>query len=313
MNALASTTAPYQALVCIYLAGGNDSNNMVIPIATAQQNYGLYAQGRQRLGDPAGLAACRFRTAPKRTACIRSCRRWRRFTLHGNAAILANVGMLVQPTTPAIFQSRTCAQLPSQLFSHSDQASQWQAAIPNGTAVTGWGGRVEDNLLAQYNAARRLLARHIDIRLRSVLHRRSRLSPPPCRWAEPRCCLGATTPSRLTAVQQLMSFDNGLKLVQAANANFNRGVGFSQALERALTTASIKTVFPNTLLGAATTDRGKDDEHPRRAWHRASGVLLPTRWLRYARRASIATGSSAAAVQPGDRPVLSATAGSGHG
>ncbi len=54
MNALASTTAPYQALVCIFLAGGNDSNNMVIPVATAQQNYSLYAQGRQGLAIPQG-------------------------------------------------------------------------------------------------------------------------------------------------------------------------------------------------------------------------------------------------------------------
>ena len=49
MNALANSTAPYQALVCIFLAGGNDSHNMVVPIATAQQSYSVYAQGRQTL------------------------------------------------------------------------------------------------------------------------------------------------------------------------------------------------------------------------------------------------------------------------
>src|SRR5205823_5231763 len=52
MNALASNSAPYQALVCIFLAGGNDSHNMVIPVTTAQQNYGVYAQGRQTLALP---------------------------------------------------------------------------------------------------------------------------------------------------------------------------------------------------------------------------------------------------------------------
>ena len=61
--------------------------------------------------------------------------------------------------------------------------------------------------------------------------------------------IGATSQSRLTAVKQLMQFDNGMTLVQAANANFNRGVGFSQALNAALTTASIKTAFPNTIIG----------------------------------------------------------------
>jgi uncharacterized protein (DUF1501 family) len=146
MNALASTSAPYQALVCIYLAGGNDSHNMVIPIATAQQNYSLYAQGRQTLALPqAGLHAIQngadtyglHPLMPEMAALYGA----------GNAAILANVGMLVQPTTKQIFQQNLLAQLPSQLFSHSDQTSQWQAAIPNGTASTGWGGRVEDNLL----------------------------------------------------------------------------------------------------------------------------------------------------------------------
>src|SRR6185437_13233285 len=58
----------------------------------------------------------------------------------GNAAVLANVGMLVQPTNKQIFQSNNQSQLPSQLFSHSDQVNQWQSAIPNGTASTGWGG-----------------------------------------------------------------------------------------------------------------------------------------------------------------------------
>lgn len=247
MNALASSTAPYQALVCIFLAGGNDSNSMVIPIATAQQNYSLYVQGRQTLAIPqASLQPIQngadtyglHPLMPEMAALYTA----------GNAAIVANVGMLVQPTTPAIFQQNLLAQLPSQLFSHSDQTNQWQAAIPNGTASTGWGGRVEDNLLAQYNAnagftpvtstsgcglfctGQQTFAATVPVGGASLLQ-------------------GATTPSRLTAVQQLMSFDNGLQLVTAANANFNRGVGFSTTLTNALKSAKVNTVFPATLIG----------------------------------------------------------------
>ena len=111
MNALASTTAPYQALVCIFLAGGNDSNNMVIPVATAQQSYGCYAQGRQ------GLAIAQGTLLPIKNGSDN-------YGLHplmpeiqalynnGNAAILTNVGMLVQPTTPAIFQKNNLAKAP---------------------------------------------------------------------------------------------------------------------------------------------------------------------------------------------------------
>src|SRR6266699_6467901 len=94
MNALASTTAPYQALVCIFLAGGNDGHNMVIPITTAQQNYSLYAQGRQSLALPqSSLQGIQdgsdtyglHPNMPEIASLYQA----------GNAAILANVGMLV--------------------------------------------------------------------------------------------------------------------------------------------------------------------------------------------------------------------------
>ena len=247
MNALASGSAPYQALVCIFLAGGNDSNNMVVPVVTAQQSYSLYAQGRQTLAIPQasllpiqnGADAYGVHPLMPEMANLYTA---------GNAAIVANVGMLVQPTTPSTFQQNLLAQLPAQLFSHSDQTNQWQAAIPNGTASTGWGGRVEDNLLSQYNASagftpmtatsgcglfctgQQTFAATVPVGGASLLQ-------------------GANTPSRLAAVQQLMTFDNGLKLVTAANTNFNRGVGFSTTLTNALKSAKVNTVFPATLIG----------------------------------------------------------------
>ena len=248
MNALASTSAPYQALVCIFLAGGNDSHNTVIPIATGQQNYSLYAQGRQTLAisqasllpiqngaDTYGLHP----TMPEIQSLYQA----------GNAAVVANVGMLVQPTTRQLYQAQNLAKLPAQLFSHSDQTSQWQSAIPNGTSPTGWGGRVEDNLAAQYNAGaafspitstggcglfctgQQTFAATVPVGGASLL-------------------MGANSASRLQAVQQLMTFDNGLKLVQAANTILNRGVGFSNALTAALATSTVNTVFPNTLIAS---------------------------------------------------------------
>jgi uncharacterized protein (DUF1501 family) len=248
MNALASPTAPYQALVCIFLAGGNDGNNLVVPIKTAQQSYSLYAQGRQSLALPQsallpiqnGADSYGFHPNMPEVQALYN---------NGNAAIITNVGMLVQPTTRAIFQSNNGALLPAQLFSHSDQVSQWQTAIPNGTANTGWGGRMEDSLLSQFNSAAtfspvtstsgcglfctgaQTFAATVPVGGASLLQ-------------------GATSSSRLAAVQQLMSFDNGLKLVQAANATFNRGVGFSTALNNALATAKVNTPFPATALGA---------------------------------------------------------------
>lgn len=248
MNALASCNgAPYQALVCIFLAGGNDSHNMVVPISTAQQNYGLYAQGRQSLAlaqslllpiqdgsDVYGLHP----NMPEIQSLYNS----------KNAAILANVGMLVQPTTRQIFQLNNQAALPSQLFSHSDQTSQWQSAIPNGTASTGWGGRVEDNL-QQCNSS----AHFSPITATTgcgLFCTGQQTFPATVPVGGASLLAGANTPNRLAAVQQLMTFDNGLKLVQAANATFTRGVGFSNALNSALATAKLNTPFPTSGLGS---------------------------------------------------------------
>jgi uncharacterized protein (DUF1501 family) len=247
MNALASSSAPYQALVCIFLAGGNDSNNMVVPITTSQQNYSLYAQGRQGLALPQS-ALLTIKNGVDTYGLHPLMPEVQALYNAGNAAVLANVGMLVQPTTPQLFQSNNLAKLPAQLFSHSDQTNQWQTAIPNATATTGWGGRVEDNLLPQYNAN----AAFSPVTSTSgcglfCTGQQTYAATVPVGGAS--LLIGATSQSRLTAVQQLMTFDNGLKLVQAANTNFNRGVGFSTALNAALATAKVNTTFPSTILG----------------------------------------------------------------
>jgi uncharacterized protein (DUF1501 family) len=248
MNALASTSVPYEALVCIFLAGGNDSHNMVVPIATAQQNYSLYAAGRQSLALPqAGLRPIQdgsdtygLHPLMPEIANLYSA---------GNAAIVANLGMLVQPTTRQIYQNQNGATLPSQLFSHSDQTNQWQSAIPNGTSPTGWGGRVEDTLQQPYNSGagftpitattgcglfctgQQTFAATVPVGGVSLLQ-------------------GANSASRLAAVQQMLTFDNGLKLVQAANANLTRGVGFSTTLTNALAGVTITTPFPASLIAS---------------------------------------------------------------
>ena len=245
MNALAAGPAPYQALVCIFLAGGNDSHNMVIP--ADPQNYALYAKARQLLALPQadlqpignGGAAYGLHPLMPEIASLYNA---------GNAAVIANVGMLVQPTTKQIFQNQNLAQLPAQLFSHSDQTNQWQAAIPNGTASTGWGGRVEDNLTPTYNS----MATFTPVTATTgcglfCTGQQTFAATVPVGGAS--LLQGATTAARLNAVQQLMQFDNGLKLVTAANANFNRGVGFSTALTNALKTAVVNTVFPGTQIG----------------------------------------------------------------
>lgn len=256
MALLASPSANYQALVCIFLSGGNDGHNMVIPIniTTSQNSYALYAQGRQSLAQPLGKLQAPIQNGPDTYGLHPLMPEIAALYQAGNAAIVANVGMLVQPTTRAVFQSQNLAKLPAQLFSHSDQTNQWQSAIPNGTSPTGWGGRVEDTLQQPYNAGAgftpitatggcglfctgaQTFAATVPVGGASLLN-------------------GATTPERLNAVNQLIGtnivsgFDNGLKLVTAANTTFLRGVGFSATLTNALKGVALKSVFPGTLIG----------------------------------------------------------------
>ena len=241
-----SNNNPYQALVCIFLAGGNDGHNTVIPITTAQQNYSLYAQGRQSLALPQGSLLPiangndTYGLHPKLGGL-------QALYNSGVCAVMANVGMLVKPIDRPTYLTNNAALVPAQLFSHSDQVSQWQTTVPDGSAATGWGGMIEDLMASNANAG----AAFSPITATSgcglfCTGQQTFASTVPVGGAS---LLTGATGGRLPAVQQLMTFDNGLKLVQAANATFTRGVGFSQALNSALATAKVNTPFPPTLIG----------------------------------------------------------------
>jgi uncharacterized protein (DUF1501 family) len=134
----------YKALVCVFLSGGNDSNNLVIPRGTAHANY---AAIRQNLTipesallpiNPADGDGNEYGLHP-------SCSGIANLFEGGKAAILFNVGPLLFPTTRIQYQKKLVA-LPPQLFSHSDQVMHWQTSLPDQPPRTGWGGRIADLL-----------------------------------------------------------------------------------------------------------------------------------------------------------------------
>ena len=139
----------YKALVCVFLYGGNDSFNTVVPKTSA--GYGLYDGTRHAIALPA--TQLQVLTAPTNGAG--SAGDGYQYGLHpgmpelaavfnaGNAAIVANVGTLVAPVTQSQYQAGTIA-LPPQLFSHSDQEAYWQSSPPSNMPTTGWGGRIAD-------------------------------------------------------------------------------------------------------------------------------------------------------------------------
>ena len=142
----ATTSDGYKALVCLFLAGGNDSHNWVVP--TDSSNYASYTAARAELAWPAaklqGIASSsqgsgRSFGMPLELGPLRS---WYEA---GQCALLANVGTLERPLTKTEFQASV--GLPSKLFSHNDQQANWQSLQPEG-APTGWGGRMGDLLMS---------------------------------------------------------------------------------------------------------------------------------------------------------------------
>lgn len=141
----ASDTTGYKALICVFLYGGNDSYNWLVP--RAQSDYDLYAQVRQNLALARDqlLPLTPLNTGGREYGLHPSCTALQSLFQAGKAAFIVNTGSLIQPTTAAQFQNES-VPLPPQLFSHSDQQSQMMTAVPQATAAYGWGGRVADLL-----------------------------------------------------------------------------------------------------------------------------------------------------------------------
>lgn len=133
----------YRALVCLFLAGGNDANNLIIP--NDSSGYSTYAAGRTTLALPqTGLLGISPKTTDGRAWALHpSTTALKTLFDTGKCALLANVGTLCVPTTKTQYQKGS-VPLPLQLFSHNDQQVEWQSSVPDKPFATGWGGRLAD-------------------------------------------------------------------------------------------------------------------------------------------------------------------------
>jgi len=144
-----ANTTDFKALVCILLAGGNDSFNMLVP--TDNDTYNEYATTRSNLALSQssllpldGLHNGRLYGIHPSLANIQS------IFNNGSLSFLSNVGSLVEPTSKENYVNGS-ACLPLGLFSHADEIAHWQTSTPNTRSSIGWGGRMAD-VLAQSNA-----------------------------------------------------------------------------------------------------------------------------------------------------------------
>ena len=139
----AAQGADYKALVGVFLFGGNDGNNSIVPLGSSQ--YGLYSQGRGVLALPQSSLTSLDGNYGVHSGLAGLADIWS----DGALAPVFNVGPLIQPTTQAQYEAQS-VPLPSSLFSHNDQQIVWQTADPTEVLTTGWGGRVIDSIQSSY-------------------------------------------------------------------------------------------------------------------------------------------------------------------
>ena len=254
INALAQSTcaADYKALVCVFLFGGNDGNNTVIPQSTPTTNPNNSDSNYAAVRAGLALSQSSLLQAPLPNGDV--------YGLHPsltgiaqlygskNAAIVANVGTLVAPVTRTQYLSPG-ASVPSNLFSHLDQQQEWQSSISQGFRTTGWGGRVADVMQTCNNPN---FPTVLSVGGNTLFATGNQTYPATVTPGQTLGLRGFGTASsaRLTAFQDLLTFDNGVSLVQASNTLTKAGNDQATLLNQALAgNTALTTVFPTTSIG----------------------------------------------------------------
>lgn len=238
LSAHAQAAADYRALVCIFLFGGNDGNNLLLPADSA--GYAQYAAVR---GAGSGIALTQAELLPIQPANLDT-----PFGLHpalkelqplfagGQLAAIANVGTLTQPTSKVQYAAGV---RPDSLYSHSDQQNQWQTSIASGTARTGWGGRLADVLAPQAGGAFPVITSTAGVTL-FVTGTASRPLAIPVTggFGLSGYNNGPAAKARLAALNSLLAIDRGNTFVDAASAITEQAIALSATVNPILTSTA---------------------------------------------------------------------------
>ncbi|MEX1246323.1 MAG: DUF1501 domain-containing protein [Thermoanaerobaculia bacterium] len=253
-NLLATTntiTPNYRALVCVFLNGGSDGNNMVIPTSAA--DYAGYSAARPTIAipqanilsinNPPTMGGLTYGFHPNMQDMVN-------LYNANKLAVVTNVGPLVAPMTQAEYMANTVPR-PYALFSHSDQIQAWQSGRSDIKIATGWGGRTADALatcngggggfptITSISGAATFcigLKRPLSIgtgSLTSVLLLNGFNTTP-------------ESVARKSSMDFLRTVDNSATMIAGASSTTQQALDISAALTADPT---ITTVFPNTGLG----------------------------------------------------------------
>ncbi len=259
----------YRALVCVFMSGGNDGNNTLIPNHSdaSLSNYATYFNAR----NPASLAIPQASLLPISVPRMGNLS----YGLHpnlgamtangntivnngihelwaqGKMAMVTNAGTLVAPMTRTQYQNRSVTR-PFQLFSHSDQVSQYQGGRADQQAFTGWGGKIADlrttpdnpggliPMITSISGAQLFTAGQTTLPL-AIADSRTSLS----QVLNPQMS-GTGTATRLAAFNQLRTQDLSANYIKAASNITDQAMQANAALA---TFQEVSAAFPNTGLG----------------------------------------------------------------
>ena len=249
----------YKALVCVFLNGGNDGNNMFVSLDQYNGPAGSLVEGYSNVRTASGLAIAQASLLPVSPVSGGSygfhpnMPEMQNLFNQGKLAVLCNNGPLVEPLTRTTYQNNT-GKKPLQLFSHSDQVSLFQTAIANTVSQTGWAGRLADKTQGLNGAATfpsntsiagiNLFLSGVDTRQLAVADSNTTLANV---LQLNMTGTASEQASRLVAFNELRTLDNNFKLVKAASDTRSSSIQTDNALSSV--NPALATVFPNTSLG----------------------------------------------------------------
>lgn len=250
LPARAQTQEDYRALVCVFLAGGCDGHNVLVPQGAAA--YAAYRAARGALALPDVSASLLPITTRDGVAYALNSGLQAVHPLwaQGRLAAIANLGPLLAPTTRAQVQAGT-ATLPANLYSHADQIQQTQSGNGSGGG-TGWGGRTADALLARNGSSRfpaavsmaggALFTAGQQVPSASLVPGFNLDMNGMNTWP------ASASLARSQALSEILALDGGVRLIQAAN-QVRRDALSLGALLRSSGSGAVSTAFPGTDLG----------------------------------------------------------------
>jgi uncharacterized protein (DUF1501 family) len=250
----AAAAGDYKALVCLFMFGGNDGHNTVVPMEPTQ--YAAYVQQRGNLRLQQNQLLPISDATQGQFGFHYSMVDMQQLYNQGHMAVLANVGTLYQPTSYAQYLQPGFA-LPSQLRSHSDQVVQMQTGQPDTSLATGWGGRCVDTMQSapyNYNAATNFPT-SISMNSPALFCTGNQVAGTS---SQPGNFLGqnamgfwqqSAATARKNAQNTVITTPSGNAMIDAANKSLATAAALNPILAGAANTVNFNKAFPSTSIG----------------------------------------------------------------